>query len=381
MLGIALEGGGVKGAYHIGAIKACMEMGYYPPQAIAGASIGAMNAAMIAQGDFEQAEELWKNVSGSDVFSKQDEKLINANFRKLDVGEIADLLSTARAIIAAGGVDNTNMKGFIDRYVDPHKLMESPIDFGIVTFARPEFKAFEIFKDEMGEENIKTYILASAAFPGFKRVKLGQSTFVDGGVYDNCPVNMLLERGCNTVIAVRTNAVGVTRYDDKDPRVITVWPSEDLGSLMKFSPKVSRHNMELGYYDGLRALMKLGGRRYYLTDDDTGICVDRLFMLPDSAILESARLMKIPEKMDPRRLLMTRLLPVLFEHLGLDRYAGYHDLIIAMIEDRAERCGIKRLSLYTAKELMAAALEAQPSGRVKNINKAIDLILMSIAGK
>ena len=78
---------------------------------------------------------------------------------------------------------------------------------------------------------------------------------------------------------------------------------------------------------------------------------------------------------------MTRVLPVLFEHFDLDRYAGYHDLIIAMIEDRAERCGIKRLSLYTFKELMADALGGRPSGRIKNVNKAIDLILMSIAEK
>ena len=48
-LGIALEGGGAKGAFHIGAVQACMECGLYPPAVIAGTSIGAVNAAMLAQ--------------------------------------------------------------------------------------------------------------------------------------------------------------------------------------------------------------------------------------------------------------------------------------------------------------------------------------------
>ena len=68
MLGIALEGGGAKGAFHMGALQACVETGNIPA-AIAGTSIGAMNAAMFAQGDFEKALELWQRVSGSDVFT------------------------------------------------------------------------------------------------------------------------------------------------------------------------------------------------------------------------------------------------------------------------------------------------------------------------
>ena len=59
---------------------------------------------------------------------------------------------------------------------------------------------------------------------------------------------MLLERGCRKVIAVRTNAVGITRYDESDPRVITVVPSEDLGSLMRFSPEVSKRNIKMGVF-------------------------------------------------------------------------------------------------------------------------------------
>ena len=66
-LGIALEGGGAKGAFHIGVVQACMECGLWPPAAIGGTSIGAINGAMLAQGDFHKARELWLTLSGSDL--------------------------------------------------------------------------------------------------------------------------------------------------------------------------------------------------------------------------------------------------------------------------------------------------------------------------
>lgn len=377
MLGIALEGGGAKGAYHIGAVKACMEVGIYPPDVIAGTSIGAMNAALLVQGDFEVAEKLWETISGKDVFTAEDEKLIYSNIKGMDMSGLADALSGIKALISEGGVDNTNMKAIIDRYVQPEKLMESPIDFGIVTFALPDFRAVEIFKDEMTAENIPTYILASAAFPGFRRVRMGPTTFVDGGVYDNCPVNMLLERGCDRVIAVRTNAVGVTRYNDKDKRVVTIRPSEDLGSLMRFAPARSVRNIRLGYYDGLKALMDLGGRRYYLTETKLS-CEEGLYRLPPEVIMQAAELLKISRRVNPQRLLWERVLPVLFDLMELDKNASYNDLLVAMTENRAEAKGVERLTLYTADSLLTETLASPDAGRKKNVNRAIDLILHTL---
>lgn len=376
MLGIALEGGGAKGAFHIGAFQACMELGYNP-QAIAGTSIGAMNGAMFAQGDFEKAKQLWENISVKDIFSPEDEKLISTDVQKLDFSGLVGVLAGVKAIVTAGGIDNTNMRRIIDENIDVDKLLASPIDYGVVTVAMPEMRAVEIFKNEMGRENVHTYILASAAFPGFRRVKMGESYFVDGGVYDNCPVNMLLEHGCDKVIAVRTNAVGVTRYDDKDPRVITIAPSEDLGALMRFSPNVARHNVKLGYYDGLRALMGLEGRRYYFTDIGMPD-FDNFYNISEEAVITAAGMLKISHRLDTKRALFERVLPVLFEELKLSKYEGYDRLLLAMLENRAERCHIERLCLYTGGELLWLAMGSRPVGRQTGLDKAIDTLLLAL---
>ena len=55
--GLVLAGGGAKGAYQIGAWKALVDMGI-TFDAIAGTSIGSINGALIAAGDFEKAHEI-----------------------------------------------------------------------------------------------------------------------------------------------------------------------------------------------------------------------------------------------------------------------------------------------------------------------------------
>ena len=58
--GLVLEGGGTKGAYQIGAYEALRDLGI-KITGIAGTSIGALNGAFIAQGDFESMKDIWVN--------------------------------------------------------------------------------------------------------------------------------------------------------------------------------------------------------------------------------------------------------------------------------------------------------------------------------
>ncbi|MFR0795218.1 MAG: patatin-like phospholipase family protein [Oscillospiraceae bacterium] len=51
--GLALEGGGAKGAYQIGAWKALREAGIHF-SAVSGTSVGALNGAMIVMDDLER---------------------------------------------------------------------------------------------------------------------------------------------------------------------------------------------------------------------------------------------------------------------------------------------------------------------------------------
>ena len=63
-VGLVLSGGGGKGAYELGVWKALVEMKLDKYiEVISGTSISAFNAALFAQGDMDNAQALWDEVT------------------------------------------------------------------------------------------------------------------------------------------------------------------------------------------------------------------------------------------------------------------------------------------------------------------------------
>lgn len=61
--GLVLAGGGAKGAYQVGCWKALRACGVTRFGAIAGTSVGALNAVLVANDDFDKAESIWHDMS------------------------------------------------------------------------------------------------------------------------------------------------------------------------------------------------------------------------------------------------------------------------------------------------------------------------------
>ena len=66
-IGLVLSGGGAKGAYHIGCLKALREAGIERFAAIAGSSVGAINAVCAATGRLDTAERAWRALGPFDI--------------------------------------------------------------------------------------------------------------------------------------------------------------------------------------------------------------------------------------------------------------------------------------------------------------------------
>ena len=62
-IGLVLGGGGAKGAYQVGCWKALRESGIVHFAGIAGTSVGALNAVLVAQDEFDRAERTWNEMS------------------------------------------------------------------------------------------------------------------------------------------------------------------------------------------------------------------------------------------------------------------------------------------------------------------------------
>ena len=357
MLGLALEGGGAKGAYEIGAYRALTELGYHF-DVICGVSIGAINAALLAQGDCERAAEFWETMSNDDLFSEKDRGFLEVINRQVNLNTLSALKANIKTALENGGIDTSRIRAFLEQNIDPRRLLDSPVDYGMIAVAFPELQPLIAYKKDMTPETVIDHVLASASFPGFQPTVIGDKKYLDGGLYDACPYNELLDYGCDEVIAIRLNGFGIIHPVRDRRKIRQIFPSEQLGPVMRFDPANSRRNIQMGYYDTLRQLQGLPGRMYYFSQKADGFAV--FAALPDDAIRTVAGPLRVPEELPPRRALFEHILPDIAAELRLPKDAGYDDLLLALLEHRAEQLGVGRFRWYTPAELQTIIAEQSP---------------------
>ncbi|MTI71551.1 MAG: patatin-like phospholipase family protein [Firmicutes bacterium] len=346
MYGLVLEGGGAKGAYQIGAYRALSEMGI-KIKGVSGTSIGALNGAMIVQGDLNKAYDLWYNITPSKVFNIEDEQLkelINLEIKKESLSYWANKI---KALLTNKGVDTGRIKKIIKDNIDEEKIRNSNMDFGIVTVSISDKKPLELFKEDIPKGKMVNYLMASASFPLFKREKIDEKVFLDGGFYDNVPISMLLSKGYKDIIVIRSFGLGRTRkVETSNLNIKYIEPKEDLGRILDFSKVNARKNLKLGYFDTLKTFKKLKGKYYYLKPlNDELFFIKFLLDLPDENIYKVGKLLGLKET-SKERLLLEFLIPKLGYLLDVDTSCGYEDILILLFENIAKKCNVERFKIY-----------------------------------
>ena len=132
MRGLVLEGGGAKGSFHIGVLKALFESGY-TFDGVAGTSIGAINGAIVAQGDFDKLYELWYSATPSLLFDFDESMVERILDKDYDKNVIKYIFKTLKGLIATKGVSLDKARELVDKWVDEDKLRSSKTDFCLVT--------------------------------------------------------------------------------------------------------------------------------------------------------------------------------------------------------------------------------------------------------
>ena len=193
--GLVLAGGGSRGAYQIGVWQALRELDFQI-QAVAGTSVGALNAAMVAQDDFEGALALWERLTTGDVLASGEE-----------AGPFREVKALAGGLL--GGGDATPLYQLARRVLDEEKIRRSPMDFGLVTVRFPDFKPEVLTEEEIPPGKLTDYVLASAAcFPTMKSYEIDGRQYIDGGYYNNLPIQIAYRQGARDIIAVDLKTAG-----------------------------------------------------------------------------------------------------------------------------------------------------------------------------
>ena len=109
MLGLVLEGGGARGAFQIGAFQALNEKGFRF-DGVAGTSIGAINGALLAQGDFDLALAWWRRLNVNMLFDTHDERLDRLLSLEFDRDTLSYIATAARELVEKRGLDTAPIR-------------------------------------------------------------------------------------------------------------------------------------------------------------------------------------------------------------------------------------------------------------------------------
>ncbi len=212
---LVLQGGGALGSYQAGAFQALCRSGF-EPEWIAGISIGAINAAIIAGNDndkiVDRLKEFWELVSSPVPWNP----ILKSERSRTVFNE------TSAAIIATFGVpgffsprippaplwpqgsaqslsyyDTAPLKKTLERLVDFDRIndLKCRLSVGAVGVTSGNFRYFDNVEfKRQGKRIGPEHIMASGALPpGFPAVLIDGEYYWDGGIASNTPLDFVLD--------------------------------------------------------------------------------------------------------------------------------------------------------------------------------------------
>ena len=171
-IGLALSGGVIRGAVHIGVLSALIDADI-PIDAVAGASAGAIVGGLYCAGLPLEKMRQFSNEMG--------------------------WLKIARPMFPGRGfVSFDPLEKLIDEYVDGAQIEDLKTPCSIVATDMNQGQPY-VFRSG----SLATAVRASSSIPGFVTpVEMDGRILCDGGSSNNCPVDVVREMGVDYVIAV-----------------------------------------------------------------------------------------------------------------------------------------------------------------------------------
>ncbi len=375
---LVLSGGGARGVYQLGVWKALIDNGYNI-DGVYGTSVGAINGAAVAMGDYESAKNLWMQIDTNRLM-EVDSKILNILKTDMTFETISDYFSLVWKLILENGIKIQPMVEFVYNSIDEEAIRNSTVDFGLVTVNYSNFKGQELFIEEIPEGKLLDYILASSNFPGFERYVIEEEKYIDGGFYSNVPVSMAIDRGSKNILSVvmslqvpRDIIANIKAYFDKDINHIQVSPSMELGGFLDFEPDVYYNYIKLGYLDTQRVLDNLTGKEYFIINESYEYLKKLLLDMPIGDLESAFSLLNLEYNWNVSiEYNYYRILLPFFERISFK--SSPTEVLNDIIEKVAQYLEIEKLSPYTRLDLMT---EISSSDKKVASNKENSFVILN----
>lgn len=255
-LGLVFSGGGAKGAYLLGVWQAIRELGLEKDiEGVAGVSIGALMGYMFAVKEYELSCHLWETSKYIErSIQTKPQGIIHKVIGKNNVNALENLKSNN--YLSSKKIDN-----LLNQMVDINKLKTSKCKC-YVTCHNIHTKGPESFLlNRYSEEEVKQILKASSAIPLlFKKVKLNNKSYYDGGLSDNTPIRPLYENDYNIIIVVYLDDKGHIDYRFFPKTIfIEISPQGGIGNfrdgVLNFNAYKIDELIKKGYKEARRVLL------------------------------------------------------------------------------------------------------------------------------
>lgn len=193
------SGGGARGALHVGALRALLEAGIRPDMLV-GTSIGAWNAAWLAQSPtldgVESLAEIWRNLQSGQILLGQRRSIwsrAHALRGLLMLAALRRIAGGCSSLYGDTGLRQILSQRFADLAFEDLALPLSVIATNLSHGGRAVFQ----------RGSVVDALLASSAIPGiFPPVSIDGALYADGGMVDGCSVETAIEMGARRIFVL-----------------------------------------------------------------------------------------------------------------------------------------------------------------------------------
>ena len=249
---VVLSGGGAKGSYQLGVWKALREL-HIKYDIVTGTSIGALNGVLMCENSYFKAKRIWRKLNLEYLFNELPKSNKEIDILKLFGGNF----------IKNGGMDIKKIETILEDNVNKRKFYNSKIDYGLITYNFTTKTPLILSKEKIPHDKLIDYLMASATcYPAFKMKEIDGDKYIDGGYYDNLPVELAIELGAEFLIIVDLGSPGFKKKPSKNIDSILIKPKNNISFFLNFDEKAAKINVKFGYNDTLKAFKKLDGNKF-----------------------------------------------------------------------------------------------------------------------
>lgn len=255
MKAVVLSGGGSKGSYQIGVWKALRKL-KFNYDIVTGTSVGALNGALMVQNKYHKAYKLWKKINMNTLFGNE---IVIPNNKQ----ELMKLYSTN--FLKNGGMKINELQNLIDKTINKDLFFKSKINYGLITVNISNKKVLQLEKKKIKKNKLCDYLVASAScYPAFQLKDIDGKKYMDGGMFDNLPINLAIKLGADDIIAVDLCAPGIKQIvkNKKNIKLTIIKPNNKLSSFLNFNEEEAKINIKYGYNDAMKIFNKYYGKKY-----------------------------------------------------------------------------------------------------------------------